>query len=156
VRAFTDAGGPAFGVDVLRLAAGVDVRAQALAWAAPLLRQGPVLIYSTADSDSVKSVQKRLGAERAGAMVEATLAGVARGLVELGVRQMVIAGGETAGACVQSLNITQMNIGPQIDPGVPCCHAHTNTQPVMGLHLTLKSGNFGADDFFTRAFALLA
>ncbi|MES2945023.1 MAG: nucleotide-binding domain containing protein, partial [Pseudomonadota bacterium] len=52
-------------------------------------------------------------------------------------------------ACVQALGITQMQIGPQIDPGVPWCHA-------AGLHLTLKSGNFGTDDFFTKAFAMLA
>jgi hypothetical protein len=61
-----------------------------------------------------------------------------------------VAGGETSGACVQALGITQMQIGPQIDPGVPWCHAVTTGG---GLHLTLKSGNFGTDDFFTKAFA---
>jgi uncharacterized protein YgbK (DUF1537 family) len=72
------------------------------------------------------------------------------------VRQLVVAGGETSGACVQALNITQMKIGPQIDPGVPWCHAQADAAPGAGLHLTLKSGNFGADDFFSKAFALLA
>jgi uncharacterized protein YgbK (DUF1537 family) len=115
-----------------------------------------VLIYSTADSNAVKAVQAQLGVEEAGAMVERTLAAIARGLVALGVRQLVVAGGETSGACVQALNITQMKIGPQIDPGVPWCHAQTNAAPGAGLHLTLKSGNFGADDFFSKAFALLA
>jgi uncharacterized protein YgbK (DUF1537 family) len=156
VQAFIQAGGSAFRIDPLQIAAGVDVTAQALAWAAPLLSLGPLLIYSTADSNAVKTVQGQLGAHRAGTLLEGTLAAVARGLVELGVRQMVVAGGETSGACVQALNITQMKIGPQIDPGVPWCYARTHAAPSVDLHLALKSGNFGADDFFTKAFSLLA
>ena len=155
MRRFIETGNPAFGIDALQIAAGVDVTAQALAWAAPLLSQGPVLIYSTADSNAVKTVQGKLGVQQAGAMLEGALAAVARGLVELGVRQIVVAGGETAGACVQALNITQMKIGPQIDPGVPWCYAHTHAAPSVDLHLALKSGNFGTDDFFTKAFSML-
>ena len=155
VRRFIETGNPAFGIDALQIAAGVDVTAQALAWAEPLLSQGPVLIYSTADSNAVKTVQGKLGVHQAGTMLEDALAAVARGLVELGVRQIVVAGGETAGACVQALNITQMKIGPQIDPGVPWCYAHTHAAPSVDLHLALKSGNFGADDFFTKAFSML-
>lgn len=91
----------------------------------------------------------------AGALLERTLAAIARALVLRGVRQLVLAGGETSGACVQALGITQMRIGPQIDPGVPWCHAQSEAAPDAGLHLTLKSGNFGSDDFFSKAFALL-
>ncbi|UUZ70144.1 four-carbon acid sugar kinase family protein [Polaromonas sp. P2-4] len=156
VLAFIKAGRPALGIDPLRIAAGVDVAAEALAWAAPLIQKGPVLVYSTADSNAVKSVQGRLGVEEAGAMVERTVAAIARGLVERGVRQLVVAGGETSGACVQALNITQLQIGPQIDPGVPWCHAPSDAADAKGLHLTLKSGNFGTDDFFTKAFTRLA
>jgi uncharacterized protein YgbK (DUF1537 family) len=87
--------------------------------------------------------------------VERTVAAIARGLVQLGVRQLVVAGGETSGACVQALNITQMKIGPQIDPGVPWCFAKSDVAPGDGLHLTLKSGNFGTDDFFSKAFTML-
>ena len=74
--------------------------------------------------------------------------------MERGVRRIVIAGGETAGAGVQALEITQLRIGPQIDPGVPWCHANSGIVP-EGLHLALKSGNFGGDDFFTKAFEVL-
>ncbi len=153
VAHFIAAGRPAFAVDPLRLAAGEDVAADALAWAAPLLLSGPVLVYSTAEPGAVKSVQGQLGVEAAGAMVERCIATITRGLVERGVRQLIVAGGETSGACVQALGITQMQIGPQIDPGVPWCHAMTTGG---GLHLTLKSGNFGTDDFFTKAFTGLA
>ena len=133
------------------MAAGGDLVGQALDWATPRLGAEPVLVYSTADPDRVKSVQNELGVDEAGAMVERALGAVARGLVERGVRQLIVAGGETAGACVQALRVTQLRIGPQIDPGVPWCYAE---QPVA-LHLALKSGNFGADDFFAKSFAML-
>ncbi|WP_432728431.1 3-oxo-tetronate kinase [Variovorax sp. W6] len=153
---FIQRGGAAMAIDPLRIAAGVDVAAEALAWAAPLIDKGPVLVYSTAEAGAVKSVQGRLGVEEAGAMVERTIAAIARGLVERGVRQLVVAGGETSGACVQALGIAQMQIGPQIDPGVPWCHARSEAAPEAGLHIALKSGNFGSDDFFTKAFTVLA
>ncbi|MCY1501025.1 3-oxo-tetronate kinase [compost metagenome] len=153
---FIQRGGAAMAIDPLRIAAGVDVAAEVLAWAAPLIDKGPVLVYSTAEAGAVKSVQGRLGVEEAGAMVERTIAAIARGLVERGVHQLVVAGGETSGACVQALGIAQMQIGPQIDPGVPWCHARSDAAPDAGLHITLKSGNFGSDDFFTKAFTVLA
>jgi uncharacterized protein YgbK (DUF1537 family) len=153
VRAFIEAGGPALAIDPLRLAAGEDLVAQALAWARPLLAKGPVLVYSTAEPKAVKSVQGRLGVEQAGAMVERAIAAIARGLVDLGVRQLVVAGGETSGACVQALGVRQLQIGPQIDPGVPWCWGRDGAG--HHLHMALKSGNFGAEDFFSKAFALL-
>ncbi len=127
-----------------------------LEWARLQLEHGPVLVYSTADPAAVQSVQSQLGVQAAGERVERTLAAITRGLVALGVRQLVVAGGETSGACVQALNITQLKIGPQIDPGVPWCHARCDAAPQGGLHIALKSGNFGSDDFFTKAFADLA
>lgn len=150
VAHFKAQGGPAFAVDPLRVAAGHDVAAEALAFARPLLAEGTVLVHATAEPDAVRAVQQQLGAERAGALVEATLARVAAGLVDAGVGQLLVAGGETSGACVQALGLTRLRIGPQIDPGVPWCHA-----PERSLHLALKSGNFGGVDFFQRAFTLL-
>ena len=149
VKAFITAGRPALAIDPLRMASGIDVAAEALAWSAPRLQSGPVLVYSTAESATIKAVQSKLGVVEAGALVERTLAAVAKGLVALGVRQLIVAGGETSGACVQALSITQMQIGPQIAPGVPWCYASS-------LHITLKSGNFGGNDFFTDAFKMLA
>jgi uncharacterized protein YgbK (DUF1537 family) len=157
VRHFIDqAGRPALALDPLRIAEeGSDaVAQQALAWAAPRLGDGPVLVYSTAQSEAVKSVQGRLGLDEAGALVERCIAAIARGLVgQLRVRQLVVAGGETSGACVQALGIAQMQIGAQIDPGVPWCHALAQAADGAGLRLALKSGNFGTDDFFSKAFA---
>ena len=126
--------------------------AAALAWAKPLLAQGPVLVYATTDADTLQKVQAKFGREQAGEWMESALAQVCLGLQALGVKQWVVAGGETSGACVQALNIAQMQIGPQIDPGVPWCFA---PQHAAG-HLTLKSGNFGTPDFFTKALKVLA
>jgi 3-dehydrotetronate 4-kinase len=150
VAAFIAHRGPAFAVEPLRIAAGQDVVTEALDWARPRLADGPVLVYATADAASVREAQQRLGAQQAGALVEDTLSRIAEGLVDAGVGQLIVAGGETSGACVQRLGITQLRIGPQIDPGVPWCHAAQQR-----LHLALKSGNFGATDFFIRAFTLL-
>ena len=158
VATFVQAGRPALAIDPLKLDAadgGAATVAQALSWAKDLLSQGPVLIYSSATPEAVKAVQARLGVQAAGDLVEHTLAAIARGLVGLGVRQLVVAGGETSGACVQALGISQMKIGPQIDPGVPWCHAQSDAAPDGGLHLTLKSGNFGTDDFFIKSFDCL-
>jgi uncharacterized protein YgbK (DUF1537 family) len=70
--------------------------------------------------------------------------------VDRGVRQLVVAGGETSGAVVQSLGLDRLRIGAQIDPGVPRCAAPLPSGDT--LHITLKSGNFGSPDFFTKAF----
>ncbi|OYW78467.1 MAG: hypothetical protein B7Z19_07130 [Polynucleobacter sp. 32-46-5] len=123
-----------------------------LVWAKPLLPQGPVLIYSTANPEEVKKVQSQLGVQAAGDAIENLLATIAKGLVDLGVGQLLVAGGETSGACVKALGIDQIKIGQQIDPGVPWCYAVGLEQP---LHLALKSGNFGSPHFFTNAFSKL-
>ena len=111
-----------------------------------------MLVYATAEPEAVKAVQAQLGVAAAGELVEHALAAIARGLVDAGVRQLVVAGGETSGAVVQALGITQMVIGLQIDPGVPWTSARSGENT---LHLALKSGNFGSPDFFTQAFAQL-
>ncbi|WP_298832172.1 3-oxo-tetronate kinase [uncultured Piscinibacter sp.] len=145
--------GRGFAIDPLRIAAGQDVATEALDWALPRLGAEPLLVHATAAPDAVKASQAALGVERAGALVEETLARVAEGLVRRGVAQLVVAGGETSGACVQALGVRSLRIGAQIDPGVPWCHADTGDgKPV---HLALKSGNFGGTDFFDKAFEVL-
>lgn len=154
VQAFIESGGAAHAIDPLQVARDPAAVEAVLAWAAPRLAQGPVLVYSTADPAQVRAVQAQLGVHEAGALMERTLAAIARGLVaDAGVRQLVVAGGETSGACVQALGIAQLQIGAQIDPGVPWCHARAGD---AALHIALKSGNFGGRDFFTRAFEVLA
>ncbi|AXE95961.1 MULTISPECIES: 3-oxo-tetronate kinase [Paraburkholderia] len=137
-----------FRIDPLAVARGEPVVEQALAFAQEHFDKAqPVLIYATATPDEVKAVQRELGVNEAGHLVETTLASIARGLRERGVRKFVVAGGETSGAVVQALDVRTLRIGAQIDPGVPAT-ATTGAEP---LALALKSGNFGTTDFFEKA-----
>ena len=155
VADFVAKGGEAIAVEPLRIARGDDVVAAALSWAGPRLERQPVLVYATAETAQVKAVQDQLGVERAGTLVEEALSRIALGLVERGVRRLIVAGGETSGACTQALAVRQLRIGPQIDPGVPWCHADAPAAGPQGLHIALKSGNFGTVDFFNKAFERL-
>ncbi|HYM72136.1 MAG TPA: 3-oxo-tetronate kinase [Stellaceae bacterium] len=147
---------PVFTIDPLAAAAGRSIADEALAWAADRLGDAPILFAATAPPETVAAVQQQLGREQAGALIEKIMAEIARGLVARGVRRLVVAGGETAGAVVQALGITGLRIGRQIDPGVPWTVSLPGSLPgEPALALALKSGNFGAPDFFLRAFAAL-
>jgi uncharacterized protein YgbK (DUF1537 family) len=139
---------PVFALDPLALARGEDQIAHALAFAEERLGEGPVLIAASAPPEQVAAVQRELGRERAGSLLENAMAALAQGLVECGVRRLVVAGGETSGAVVNALRIEALRIGPPIDPGVPWT-ASLSEPPLL---LALKSGNFGAPDFFIKAF----
>ncbi len=139
---------PSLMLDPLDLAErGEAAIADAMTWAAANLKAGPVLIYASAPPDAVKAAQAKLGRDRAGALVEHALAALAQGLVKEGVRRLVVAGGESSGAVVQALGVRALRIGPQIDPGIPATLSLGEPQ----LALALKSGNFGAEDFFLKA-----
>lgn len=143
-------GRTAIALDPLALHTGAQTVEGLLAEALPALAKGPVLLYATAAPDRVKTVQAALGVEAAGALVELTLATLAQGLIEAGVRRLVVAGGETSGAVVQALAVQRLRIGAPICPGVPWTQA---VLPGSGesLLLALKSGNFGGIDFFAEA-----
>jgi uncharacterized protein YgbK (DUF1537 family) len=146
---------PSFQVVPLDLASGKDVAGAALDWAKSRIGAEPVLIYSTDAPESVKAVQTEIGAEKAGRLVEDALAAITKGLVGLGVGQLIVAGGETSGAVVKALGINGLRIGPEIDPGVPWTSAITEPPAERPLALALKSGNFGTPDFFLKAWKLL-
>jgi uncharacterized protein YgbK (DUF1537 family) len=144
---------PALRLDLAALQR-LDAVDRAMEWAADHIGEEPVLIYSTAAPEEVKTIQERLG-EAASALIETTLAEIARGLVNnLGVRRLIVAGGETSGAVVKALGIRRLQIGSEICPGVPWTAA--KLEPDGGaLALALKSGNFGAPDFFLTAWSRL-
>jgi uncharacterized protein YgbK (DUF1537 family) len=148
VKYFIGAGQPAFALDPIKLASGELEPHHVVSWARPLLADHPVLVYSTAEPTAMRDVQARLGMERAGNLVEQAMARIAWNLVAAGVNQLIVAGGETSGAVVQALGVTALRIGSQIDPGVPW----TTSLSDPPIALALKSGNFGADDFFLKAF----
>ncbi|PVE23572.1 hypothetical protein DC522_14840 [Microvirga sp. KLBC 81] len=151
VETAIEAGIPAFRLNPTELATR-DVTAQtALDWLAGQDATGPVLIYSTATPEDVQAVQSKLGRMNAGEIVENTLAQIARTLPALGITRIIVAGGETSGAVVNALGVEALAIGPEIDPGVPWTRSLGGTD----LALALKSGNFGAPDFFLKAWTML-
>ncbi len=151
IEHFTAAGGPLFRVEVGALLADKEgVIAQALEWARARSDQ-PVLIAASEPPEIVSAHQREHGRERVGHLIESALAEITHGLVAGGVRRLILAGGETSSAAVERLGIRVLRIGPTIDPGVPW----TFTAGGDPLALALKSGNFGAPDFFTSAFAKL-
>ncbi|MCB1332880.1 MAG: four-carbon acid sugar kinase family protein [Roseivivax sp.] len=108
------------------------------------------LAYSSADPAAVAAVQERYGRERASEMLEGFFAEVALNAVGGGATRVITAGGETSGAVVSGLQLGALQIGPEIDPGVPALRASED------LVVALKSGNFGAPDFFEKADRVLA
>ncbi len=135
---------PSYKLDPLALAR--DGVQPVLDWLAE--QSGAPLIYATAAPQDVCAAQEQLGRDRAGALVEEALAQIAVFARDKGVRRIVVAGGESSGAVTQALGVTRLDIGPEIAPGVPWCACDSNGKRMA---LALKSGNFGAEAFFTTA-----
>lgn len=140
---------PVLELDPLATPDAAALTAEALAWAeGKLSEERPIVIAASAPPDRVAALQAKLGRDVAGSLIEHTLANVAEALVQRGVGRLMVAGGETSGAVVTRLGVSALRIGAEIDPGVPWTYAEPN-----GIHLALKSGNFGTRDFFLKAFA---
>jgi uncharacterized protein YgbK (DUF1537 family) len=151
IRHAIEAGVPALKLDPIEIAEGRFMVDEAVSWALAQSAKAP-LIYSSAQPEEVKAAQAALGRERAGSLIEHFLAETALGLEAAGVRRLIVAGGETSGAVVGALSPDALFIGPEIDPGVPWTLTVGQRQPMA---LALKSGNFGAPDFFLKAWDLL-
>ena len=151
IAAAQAAGLPALALDVDALLNGQQTASSLADWAIVQPQDCIPLIYSSADPSALQAIQQRLGQHASGVLVESTLAEVARLLQAAGFSRYLIAGGETSGAVVAALGVTMLEIGPEIAPGVPW------TRSISGpdLVLALKSGNFGSDDFFLKAWTLL-
>jgi uncharacterized protein YgbK (DUF1537 family) len=137
---------PAFAIDVDRVMAG-GLAAGALVDFVRAHEGEAPLVYSSGAPEQVAALQAKYGRERVAAALDELFAATARALVASGVRRLVVAGGETSGAVVSALDLGALRIGPEIDPGVPVLVSE-GAQP---LALALKSGNFGAPDFFAKA-----
>jgi len=110
------------------------------------------IIFASDDPDGVERVQKAIGREKAGALIEDALAQLAIKMRDVGVARFVIAGGETSGAVAKALSISTLHVGAEICPGVPWTFAQSSGQT---LALALKSGNFGGLNFFNDALEAL-
>lgn len=153
VQHYKSLGAAALGVDPVSISTGKVTLDQAEAFIRDNAGDLPPLVYSSAAPDAVAEQQKQLGTMAAGEIVERFLAELAGRLKAGGFTRFVVAGGETSGAVVGGLGVSALHIGPEIDPGVPWTRASSENGH---LALALKSGNFGAVDFFSKAWNLLS
>jgi uncharacterized protein YgbK (DUF1537 family) len=144
---------PVLKLDPDKIVAGADEVQRALDWAGEHLAKGPILIASSSTPEQVAAVQARHGRDAAGHAIEQAMATLSEGLVQAGVRRLVVAGGETSGAVVDRLGIPGFLVGPEIAPGVPVLRAVGAGGD--GMLLALKSGNFGGPGFFEDALRLM-
>jgi 3-dehydrotetronate 4-kinase len=140
-------------LDPDRIITGQDEARRALSWAGERLKDGPVLIASSSTPEEVAALQFRHGRDAAGHAIEQAMADIAAGLVQSGVRRLVVAGGETSGAVVDRLGIPGFLVGAEIAAGVPVLRAVGAKEGEM--LLALKSGNFGGPGFFSDALDLM-
>jgi len=144
---------PVLHLDSEKAVAGKTEAQRALGWAGEHLAKGPILIASSATPDQVAALQARHGRDAAGHAIEQAMADIAEGLVQSGVRRLVVAGGETSGAVVDRLKIPGFLVGAEIAAGVPVLRAVGARDGEM--LLALKSGNFGGPEFFSDALKLM-
>jgi uncharacterized protein YgbK (DUF1537 family) len=149
IAAHVAAGGAALRLDVGEVVEGVVTAGGLLDWASA--QATLPLVYSSDDPAQVRAVQARYGQTVAAEAIEELFAAVAVEAVARGFGRIVTAGGETSGAVVEALGAEALEIGPMIDPGVPV--VRLSGRPLV---LALKSGNFGAEDFFAKAARCLA
>lgn len=142
---------PTLAVDVAGVLDGTVTTADLTSFLLVHAGQAP-LVYSSGTPEAVTMMQARFGRDRVAAAIDALFAETARSLVSAGIRRLVVAGGETSGAVVSALDLGALTIGAEIDPGVPVL-VSGGERPVA---LALKSGKFGAPDFFNKALERLA
>ena len=140
-------------LDPEQIVASTGEARRALTWASDRLKDGPILIASSSTPDQVQALQARHGRDEAGHAIEQAMADIAEGLVQSGVRRLVVAGGETSGAVVDRLGIPGFLVGAEIAAGVPVLRAVGAKNGEM--LLALKSGNFGGPEFFCDALKLM-
>ncbi|MBX2867291.1 MAG: four-carbon acid sugar kinase family protein [Acidiferrobacterales bacterium] len=148
IAAHRESGGKQLQVDVRQILEQSQTPSKAVDWA--MKQTALPLIFTSDTPEEVTKVQAEFGGDIAAEAVEQFFSQVAAESIQRGVRRLISAGGETSGAVVSALNATDLEIGPMIDPGVPALRVAGRD-----LVLALKSGNFGASDFFHKAAVVL-
>ncbi|MEM7718596.1 MAG: nucleotide-binding domain containing protein, partial [Pseudomonadota bacterium] len=146
VATYLNDGTPAYRIDPLELAENGPEGA--ISWLMAQDLDAAPLIYATSNPDCVRRAQDQLGVAKAGELVETALSACAVAGRNAGARRIIVAGGETSGAVTKALGVEQLEIGPEIAPGVPWTFCESDSHNIA---LALKSGNFGAASFFRDA-----
>lgn len=143
VRAFD---GPTLTLRVIDLVDGDAAVRRALDFADRCLASGPLLISTDHDAVGIPAGGTGLTSAEVSTRIELAMGRIALALEQLGVRRLIVAGGETSGAVAEALTLRSARIGPDISVGVPWLVAEDR-----GLAVAFKSGNFGGPSFFRDA-----
>jgi uncharacterized protein YgbK (DUF1537 family) len=142
---------PVLALDVDKVMAGETTPQQLVTFICENRGRAP-MVCSSARPERIAALQERYGRDDIAEKLAGLFGATAKAVFDAGVRRIVVGGGETAGAVVSALGVSSFRIGPEIDPGVPVLVA----EDVDGLGMALKSGNFGAPDFFDKALRMLS
>ena len=129
--------------EVKRLAAGIEDG---------LSRGGSMVVYSSAGPAERQATLDQAAAaghdaEAVRLAVEKLFGELAKHALDAGVRRIIAAGGETAGAVLEAVDVRAVEVLDTLDPGVPALLSIGEPRTA----LALKSGNFGAPDFLSKA-----
>jgi 3-dehydrotetronate 4-kinase len=154
VQVFHAEGHPAMALDPLKVAKfGVEkVTQAALAWATPLLKSGPVLFYSGATAASLAALKSLMDVSNGQEQIDMCFAEITLGLVERNVRQLIVSGTETGALCLRSMDVQQMQVGPEIGNDVHWYYSQLPNDPDNGLHFLVLPDTLEQPDIFTSAF----
>ncbi len=140
---------PLFRIDLLEATSDEDAMvARALTWAKTRIGKGPIGVSSSANPETVARIQAVIGRDGAARLAERILGKVAAGLYSQGARRFVVAGGETSGQVINSLNIKRVRVASFDDLGGGYCYAEA-PEPMS---ILLKAGGLGSPDLFFRGF----
>jgi 3-dehydrotetronate 4-kinase len=141
--------GAVLNVDVSRAYAGHNVVAEARQFAAEAIASGRDFAINTAlPQEQVERLQSEHGRLHVAGQAESILSTLAQIIVrDLGVRRLIVAGGETSGAIIRALDVTELEVGPYREPGFSRAVAHRPSQ----IAIMLKSGKLGGPDIFASA-----
>ena len=116
-------------------------------WALAQDKDGPApMLYATRDAEELEQIKALYPQEDVSARIEKILGCVTKILAFQGIKNFIVAGGETSGVVATTLGVSSYLVGPQIDPGVSWVRSLDGA-----MHLAFKSGNFGMVDFFEKA-----
>lgn len=121
------------------------------------LRAGrSVIVHSAAGPDdprlqaATSVLQSSSTLEQRNPLLSKCLSAICRAAIEIGVRRIAIAGGDTSGHVTRELRVEALEwIGP-IAPGSPLCRVVDGPAALEGLEMTFKGGQVGRPDFFVR------
>ncbi|RBP83517.1 four-carbon acid sugar kinase family protein [Marinomonas rhizomae] len=113
--------------------------------------KSPLVYSALGPQKSGSTITSREGDLHFDEMLGSFLGAIALAVTKTGlIERLAVAGGDTSGYCIQSLNLDALTFIAPLCPGVPLCRAHAQDSDIDGLEVALKGGQMGSEDFFFR------